>query len=233
MVGWINFILLSLSDSLIVIRLSSVLTTLIIALTIVDILKRLNKENQDSPWLIGAIFLALPMNLLFDIVTTDIPVAFFMFLAGYAYLRSELSESKEEAVLFILFSGVFIGLGILSKYFIFLPFLTILFLLLMKKKYSYVLIFILGISPFLVFHVYSNYQNCWTNFLFNFWHRHERSNFSLEWPFLYILSCLYIFTPWIVWIIFKDLKYHFTSHKNLYLLFLIPIGIFGLISLFL
>jgi len=232
MVGWINYFLITIFHNLAFIRISSVVFTLLISLGIVDVLRRIDDQNQNTAWLIGAIFLVVPMNLLFDIVTTDVPVAFFMFGAGYFYLRFELSKNESLANFYIILSGISIGFGILSKYLIALLLIAIFILLLKNRRYKQAIIFVMSFMPFLLFHIYANSQYCWTNFLFNFWYRHERSELNGEWPSIYVVTCLYVFTPWIVYKSYQNIKSNYKQRESLFLLMLIPLGLFGVISVF-
>ena len=84
MVGWLIAALRALGgDHPLVLRSATLLVTSVIALGVVDLLRRfLPEEREASAWLAGAVYLAMPWSWLFVLVTTDTPLIFFMALSA-------------------------------------------------------------------------------------------------------------------------------------------------------
>ncbi|MBT9467068.1 MAG: glycosyltransferase family 39 protein, partial [Hydrogenophaga sp.] len=81
MVGWLLAVLRQISDHPLVLRSFTLIVTSLIALGIVDALRRLlPDERESSAWLAGAVYLAMPWSWMFVLVTTDTPLIFFMAL---------------------------------------------------------------------------------------------------------------------------------------------------------
>ncbi|MDO8888639.1 MAG: hypothetical protein Q7V16_08650, partial [Hydrogenophaga sp.] len=72
MVGWLLAALRQVSEHPLVLRSFTLIVTSVIALGIVDALRRwLPDERESSAWLAGAVYLAMPWSWLFVLVTTD------------------------------------------------------------------------------------------------------------------------------------------------------------------
>lgn len=195
MIGWVLFLFASISKSLASIRFLAILTPLLIAFTCFSCFKSYSREKS---FLIALLIALSPFNLLNLIITNDTSLLLFSFLSVMVFLYSLEKTSFMAAII----AGLLFGLAFLSKYlsvvFAFGLFAAVFFVSYRKK---YVLLFTaaLATTPFILFNLYANYQNCWTNIIFNF-NRvgHSGINvpaslFSLFASFAYLLTPTFIF----------------------------------------
>jgi 4-amino-4-deoxy-L-arabinose transferase-like glycosyltransferase len=153
------------------------------------------------------IFLALPVTQLgFSITTTDAPNTLFWLLASYAAL---LALERGETRYFV-YTGLCVGLGLLSKYTsVLLPVALFLFVLWRQPRT------LLGYRPWLavvvgmvVFSpaVYWNYQQEWAGFIFRYqFGSGDSSEISLEAIGNYIGGVLVLMTPVFFYAFFESL----------------------------
>ncbi len=234
MIGWWLSVLMVLGDARGVIRALTVLTTHVLALGIVDLLRRYDPDPA-KPWLGGSIYLLLPWTWLFFLVTTDTPVILFMALAAWCFLQG---LSKDHIGWFWA-AGLALGLAFLSKYFAVLLGLGFATAVLLDGRQRIFRLLALA-TPGLLCAAYNlgfNASHGWPNIMFNLYARHETSGWNLQSPLTYLFMMGYLLTPWLVWWAARsNHPLHppvGTVFKNQWALWLwcVPLAIFGLISL--
>ena len=200
MIGWWLAALLMLGDHPFVLRAATILVTSLIALGLVDVLRRyLPESRQAVAWWAGAFYLVLPWSWLFVLVTTDTPLILFMALATWAFLRA---EAARHAGVWYALAGALVGLAFLSKYFAAL--LGIAFgvhvLFWRRERWWAIPWMFLWALPSIGLNLWFNAWHGWPNIMFNFVNRHERVD-GFQWQTLLIFTLMmaYLFTPWLVW----------------------------------
>lgn len=233
MIGWILYLLLPLGDSELILRIPPILSTTLIGIGIYLLLKDYDTVKAT---LIGILFLASPLNILNVFVTTDTPLILFSFVSAAFLFRATM----DKRLIYFFFSGLFLGLAFLSKYFAILLGLSYLVYFLLsdkekKKTFGFLILFTSSI-PFVFINLYWNYTHCWTNLLFNLIHRHQKENLSLI-KFLGFLAIqIYLITPPIVFYLVKHRGELLQKIKNsnfyfFLFIFIVPLGIFTLLSM--
>lgn len=246
MIAWMLAGLVAISDSVFFLRLPTVLLSLFVALGIWDLIRRLNPEASQQATLVACLFVVLPINWFGVPVTNDTPLIALYFLSVYFFIRAEFllgqEGSSRSKIRYLLFSasGLFLGLAFFSKYLAALGGLAFTAALLRPGSWggrglghALLAIFIIGFaaSPFIGLNLYYNYTNCWNNILFNLINRNEGSGFNSQGIFTYVLTLLYLFTPWVSWRLWKA-RQDLTAFKGLVLLAFTPFLIFLLLASF-
>ena len=202
MVGWWLAGLSLISNQIWVARLAPVLLTVVIALGIVDILRRmLPDQNQATAWWLGAIYLVMPWSWMLVLVTTDTPLIFFMCLSVWLFLRAETRDQSAALWSWYAFSGLALGLAFLSKYFAVLMGLAYaVYILGWRRQRWWALVWIiLAAMPSVALHLYFNAYHGWQNVMFNLFNRHEEANWNIQTTVVYVLMMVYLFTPWLLY----------------------------------
>ena len=200
MVGWLLALLRQVSEHPLALRSFTLLVTSLIALGVVDLLRRFLPEDREaSAWLAGAVYLAMPWSWMFVLVTTDTPLIFFMALSAWAYLRADASAGRGTG--WYALAGLFLGLAFLSKYFAALlgfAYAAHCFGWRRERWWAPFLIFALAL-PSITLNVAFNATHGWTNVMFNVFNRNEGSAWSIKTFAVYIGMALYLLTPWLLW----------------------------------
>jgi len=205
MIGWWLSVLNMLGYQPIALRLMTALFANIVAILIVDMISRVLPKSQKSvAWWMASIYLVMPFSWVFVLVTTDTPLILFMALTVWSLVRAEISEDK-SAVYFYVFSGFFLGLAFLSKYFAALLGIAFSFYILFSRRDRWWSLLLLSATalPFVFLNLVFNAYNGWPNILFNFINRHDQTQWQVESLFFYCLIFCYLFTPWLIWRGFK------------------------------
>jgi hypothetical protein len=199
MVGWLLALLRQVSEHPLALRSFTLLVTSLIALGVVDLLRRLLPEDREaSAWLAGAVYLAMPWSWMFVLVTTDTPVLFFMALSAWCYLRADVSERGTG---WYALAGLFLGLAFLSKYFAaLLGFAYALHCFGWRRArwWAPFLIFLLAL-PSIAVNIGFNATHGWTNVMFNLFNRNEGKPWSFQTFGTYLAMAVYLLTPWLLW----------------------------------
>lgn len=230
MVGWMLTLLSGLSSHPLVLRLVSVLLWSLIALGLVDLLKRLQPGQDERAWLLGAAFLVLPFAWALNLVTNDTVLILFVFVSAYCYLRGSLDGGARWYVA----AGVALGLGLLSKYFAGLLAIAYFVHFVVAERHwrglRNLLIVALAALPFAAINVGYNATHCWNNVMFNLYNRNESASFSLRTVGLYLVMMVYLITPWVAW---RLLRARPAGPREVVvaLLFVVPLALFLLLSL--
>jgi len=232
MVGWLLWLMLRFGDAEWVLRLPAVLVSLIVGYGIWRVLR---DDNREKAYLAALLYLLAPTSLLNVIITTDTGLILFSFLSAALLWRAERSGATRDFV----WSGVFLGLAILSKYFSALLILAYLAYWWLTPRSTgrtrkFLLLFAAAL-PFLALNLYWNYGHCWANIMFNVFNRHERAGFSRSRPLMYLALHLYLMTPVLVWFLYRQRQRALETMRTqqgklLALLFLVPMAVFGLLS---
>lgn len=226
MVGWLLYLLNSISSHPLSLRLVTVFMWSGIALGMVDLMRRLAPTQATTPYWLGSLFLALPFTWSINLVTTDTPLILFMFASGYCFVRATLSERKTWYAA----SGVFLGLALLSKYFAgLLAMAYFVYLVRTPKHRPSLIILALCSLPLSVINVAYNASHCWNNVIFNLVNRHEGAHWSLGTVALYLVMMVYLLTPWISLKLARSYR-ALWQHGALVALFAIPFTLFLLLS---
>ena len=230
MIGWLMTALMSVSSHPLVLRIVTVLLWCLIALGMIDLMKRLAPGEEAKAWLLGAVFLTMPFTWALNVVTNDTPLILFVFFSAYCYLRAAL----DERLGWYLLAGAWLGLALLSKYFAGLLAVAyfIHFLLAARTWHGFrnLLLVALAALPFAAIHIAYNATNCWNNIMFNFYNRNESAQFSLLTVVLYLLMMVYLLTPWVTLRLRRAWPRDKTELTAL-LLFAVPFFLFLLLSL--
>lgn len=200
MIGWWLAALRLFGEHPFVLRFATLLVTSVIALGLVDVLRRYLPDGREAvAWWAGAVYLAMPWSWLFVLVTTDTPLVFFMALSAWAFLRA---EAASRSAWWYALAGVFVGLAFLSKYFAALLGLAYaVHVLLWRRERWWALpwMFLFAL-PSIALNLGFNATHGWPNILFNFINRH-RNHSGWQWKTLavYLVMMAYLFTPWLLW----------------------------------
>ncbi|WP_076593086.1 ArnT family glycosyltransferase [Herminiimonas arsenitoxidans] len=227
MVGWLLFVLNSFSDHPLSLRFFTVLMWSLIALGMVDLLRRISPYQEGAAYWLGTLFLLLPFTLLLNIVTTDTPLIFFMFLSGYCFIRGNLSGKT----LWYVATGIFLGCALLSKYFAGLLAIAY-FVYLCRSRRGWVNLIIIALcsAPLFAITVVFNAHNCWSNVMFNMINRNENAEWSLYTVGQYLLMMVYLITPWIFIKLLRSAGM-MAQRGAIVVLFLVPFALFLLLSM--
>lgn len=232
MTGWVVYWLSLLGRHIFFSRLFSVAAGLLVAGGIYWVVKNYFQDRLRAR-LIALAFLVSPLHMLLVLVATDTPLFLFAFVSAVFFFAG---FRRNSAGLMII-SGVFLGLAVLSKYFSGLLLVSYGICLLSRptwKRFKQSFAVVGGALPFVLLHLYWNYNSCWTNLLFNVFSRNKEISFSPAGFFSFLGFQLYLATPWMLYYLVKNgkaLKEGVRRDANLFaFFFLIPLSLFGLIS---
>ena len=227
MIGWWIYLLNSISSSTLSVRFFTVLLWSLIALGMVDLLRRMLSTSQEAAaWWLGSMFLLLPFTLLLNLVTTDTPLIFFMFLSGYCFVRGVLADKRWWFVP----TGLFLGMALLSKYFAGLLAIAYFIYFFRSWRGWINLIIIAAFSaPLFAITIVFNAYHCWTNVMFNLVNRNEGAQWSWETIAQYVAMMVYLITPWVLWRVMRSGRL-LIQHGVLVTLFVVPFAIFLFMS---
>lgn len=233
MVGWILMLLLKLSRAEWVLRLPVIVLPALVALAM---LQYLRPTDESKAYVAALAFLLLPVNVWNVLITTDTPLVLFSVLSVLCFAAALRRESQ----MLYAAAGALLGLAFLSKYFAVLLGLAYLAFVLTqpagRRSWRGLVTLVASVLPFAALNAWWNYNHCWANLLFNVYNRHDSAGWSLRTPALYLLSLLYMLSPVAL--------YHFwngsavlrqklaePSTRFFMLAWVVPLGVFGLLSL--
>jgi len=221
MIGWLLHLLLYVGDSVLLLRLLPIVFSTAVGVGLYVLLK---PYDERKAYLVFLLFMVSPMNTMFILVAPDDPLLLFSFLSVFFLFRAETKGSY----IYYFLSGVFWGLAFLSKYFAVLLALSYLvyFLSVRKKtensklktqssklflplclarsRIKGILLFVLGVTPFVAQNAIWNYQNGWPNIMHN-WFNRFGSTLNPAVNLLCLgLSLLYLMTPPVVYFLVKN-----------------------------
>jgi hypothetical protein len=232
MVGWFLHLMLYLGSSEVVLRLPSILTSILIGIGIFRLLKPLDESRAA---LVAMLYLVSPINILNVLVTTDTPLILFAFFS----MASLYKALQQDKLAWYTLSGIFFGLAFLSKYFAVLLGLSYLAYFIFsgknrQKTGGFILLYLASL-PFALVNIYWNYTHCWDNILFNLYARNEGAQFSIATAAEFIGVQLYLITPPLVWFIYKHRDAFLQNIKRdqfriFLFVFVVPMAFFTLLS---
>ena len=201
MVGWLNWLMLHISDAEWVLRLPVVLFTSFIGYGLYRMLRDWDAEK--AAWA-AVLFWVSPINLLGVLITTDAGLIFFSFLCVWWLSRAMQSGKTKHFI----WAGLAFGLAFLSKYFVALLGIAILLYWVStpqaRANSRGFVWFCLATLPAMALNVYWNYGHCWANIMFNVYNRHENAGFAWHKPLYYVALQLYLLTPLAAWFLFQQ-----------------------------
>ena len=232
-VGWILATLLTVSDATWWLRFPSTLLPIFLSYGIYHILKQ---QQSKVAIIVALTFLVAPVNVINVLITTDTPLILFSFISVWFFYQAIVSSKQNEKSykLFVL-AGLFLGLAFLSKYFaVLLGFTYGMYVLLFqrnKRGFTGLIIIILMALPFVFYNIWWNYNNCWSNILFNLYNRTSGESDSLGNLYKYAGMLVYLFSPVLLYFLIKNIKEYRSinrdTHKHLYLwIAIIPLSLF-------
>ncbi|MEY3200814.1 MAG: hypothetical protein RIR70_364 [Pseudomonadota bacterium] len=195
MVGWWLAALQAVSHDTLWLRLPSVILPAVMALSV---WRFLQPYGQDVSRTAAVLVLLAPANVWNVAITTDTPLVFFSFFSALCFLRAV----RDDAPLWYLACGAFLGGAFLSKYFSVLlgvAFAVALFWRGSAAKRLGLCLIVLAAAPAVVLNVWWNMGHCWANIMFNVFNRHGDAGWSWKTPLLYAATVLYLLTPPVVW----------------------------------
>lgn len=227
MAGWWLWALQGVSSHPLVLRLPAILLWIVVGFGMMDLLRRLQPEATDKPWLMGCLFLVLPFTWSLNLITTDTPLILFLFFSGYAFIRGEQSGQLR----WMAASGVLLGLALFSKYFAgLLAIAYAVYLLPRRGGLPRLLVVALCALPFMLVNLAWNSTHCWNNILFNLMNRNTGSQFSIEHVAVYVVMLVYLVTPWTGWALLRAGGWR--AHWTLVMMFAVPFALFLLLSFY-
>ncbi|MGC4367174.1 ArnT family glycosyltransferase [Hydrogenophaga sp. R2] len=235
MVGWLIALLRLGGDSPLVLRSVTLLVTSLIALGIVDVLRRyLPASRESSAWLAGAVYLVLPWSWMFVLVTTDTPLILFMALSVWTYFRADAATTHSAR--WYLLCGVLLGLAFLSKYFAaLLGFAYAAHAWGWRRERAWApFVVFAGALPGIALNIGFNAFHGWSNVMFNVFNRNEGSSGSWRTVATYLGMAAYLLTPWLLWQGLRARRADGVSPRVLKVaavLWMFPLALFLLVSL--
>jgi len=227
MVGWLLYLLNGVSHHPLSLRFFSVLLWSLIALGLIDLIRRIDATREEEAYRLGSLFLLMPFSWALNVVTTDTPLIFFVFLSGYCFVRGTLSDKTAWFVA----TGVFLGLGLLSKYFAGLLAIAYFIYLCRTPRNWMRLVIIAACSlPFFAVNMVFNADHCWTNIMFNLINRNEKAHWSALTVVEYLAMMVYLITPWVSWRLVRSPQ-ALLRHGAIAVLFVAPFALFLLLSM--
>ena len=235
MVGWLIAVMrATLGDSLWAIRLPAVLLPLLLGAFLAWALAPLDRVR--AAWAVLFFWLA-PINWLNVLITTDTPLMAWSVLSVALLLRADRrAQMDSTAWLQYALAGVFLGLAFLSKYFSVVLGLTYLvyFALYRRERWPALLLLVLCALPGPAINLTYNMSHGWSNIMFNLYNRNEDAAFAWNKPLLYAAMLLYLATPVIAWLAWKqrsELAVAAREQRLLACVVLVPLLFFALLSL--
>lgn len=205
MVGWlIGLMRALLGDAAWAIRLPIVLLPLALGAMLWWALAPLSRER--AAWGVLLFWLA-PLNWLNTLITTDTPLIFWSVLSAAMLLRAEQRAQMDgRAWLLYALSGLFLGCAFLSKYFSVVLGLSYLvyFAAFRRERWRAFALLVLCALPGPAINIAWNMSHGWPNIMFNVYNRNQDAAFELRKPLLYLGMLLYLITPMLAWVGWKQ-----------------------------
>lgn len=233
MICWIVFLFSKLGAHIFFCRLFPIVCSIVVSLGLLVYVKRVYGDEEKAKQ-VSLLFLIAPLNILFVPIASDSALGLFVFLSGILFCHGLYFEKQFH----IFIAGIFLGLAVLSKYFSGLLLIAMIVALMRypqkRTAVRYLLALLAGAIPFVLVHLYWNYNSCWTNIMFNVINRNTDVSPDYIRFVKFIGFQLYLAMPWCLYFIIKQLpsiRNDLQNRSNYFSwLYVIPIAIFGLIS---
>lgn len=234
MVGWlIGLMRWLLGDATWAIRLPVVLLPLALGALLWWALAPLNRER--ATWAVLLFWLA-PLNWVNTLITTDTPLIFWSVLSVALLLRAEQRAQLDgRAWALYALSGLFLGCAFLSKYFSVVLGLGYLvyFAAFRRERWRGFALLVLCALPGPALNIAWNMGHGWPNIMFNVINRNQDAAFAWNKPLLYVGMLLYLVTPVVAWLGWKQrsaLASVWRQQRLLGTLVVVPLLFFALLS---
>ncbi len=223
--------LLAFSDADWVARLPATLAPALVALALHAALRRWWGCERGTADLAAVAVLLLPMNVWNVLVTTDTPLVLLSAGSLLAFARA----AQLGAARWFLAAGVLLGLAFLSKYLAVMLGLAYLAWAAAARRWGAFALVFAGALPFALLNLWSNYNACWSNLMFNAVVRHQDDGgWSLATPALYAAALAYCAAPlfWHAWRGRAELARTWSrpAERALLLAWLVPLAVFAALS---
>ncbi len=232
MAAWFLYPFLLLGKSEWIVRLPAILSSALVGAGIYFLLRGKDAARAGA---VALLYLVSPLHVLFVPYTSDTPLFLFSFLSGFFFYRAV----REEKALWYVLSGAFLGLSFLSKYLsVLLGVSYVLYFLSARRdrrRLPGAVLLFLSAAPFVAQNVFWNYTHSWANVLFNLVNRNVGERFALSTVALHALTQLYLVTPPLLYLLYRERKGMVERMKESPLrvfavLFLVPMAIFTALS---
>ena len=235
MAGWVIAAMLKLfGDSTLAMRIPALLLPTALGAALWWGFSGLDREK--TAWAI-VLFWLTPINWLNALITTDTPLIFWSVLSVCALARAEQRAQRDRVTdgLHAL-SGLCLGLAFLSKYFAVVLGLAYLvyFVAFRRERWIGFALLVLAALPGPLINVWWNMGHGWANIMFNVYNRNQGEVFEWNKPALYLLTWVYLLTPGLVWLGWKQRQAIATGvrqNKLLATLIAVPFVFFALIAM--
>lgn len=208
MVGWWLTGLLAVSRAEWVLRLPSTLLPLLLAWGGWWLVRPFGFERAR---LAAVLILLLPVNVWNVLITTDTPVILFSQLSILAYVAALRCGGHFGALFWQVVAGALLGLAFLGKYFAALLgiayFVHVFLVRRDDRRWVGFLALFIAALPAPIYNLWWNSGHCWVNVLFNFVNRHGGSGVTWVNPALYLVSLLYLATPWLLLALWRERRW--------------------------
>jgi 4-amino-4-deoxy-L-arabinose transferase-like glycosyltransferase len=233
MVGWMLWLLQQVSHDIGWLRFPSILLTTFIGWLIYRIVAM---KNEEMGLLAASLYVIMPVNLYGVLISTDTTLVLWMFLSVFTFY---LAVEREQRAWFVL-SGLFLGMAVLSKYFVaLLGFSYLVYFLIFNRNkkglVDLIIVYVMAL-PAVILNLAWNYDHCWGNYMFNFVNRHDRSTGLSFYTFVgYILMWMYLLVPPLFYYLLKKRKDLFqlkdSSERVFLVTFFVPVTLFFALSI--
>lgn len=205
LVGWWLTGALSLSRAEWVLRLPALLLPLLLAGAVWALVRVYGVERARCA---ACLVLLAPANVWNVLITTDTPVILFTMCSALAYVVAERQRKRSASLVWHACAGALLGLAFLGKYFAALLGIAYLVHTLCARRDAHrwwgFVALLLAALPAPAYNLWWNSEHCWVNILFNFLNRHEDAGLSWRTPVLYLVSLVYLATPWLLFALWRN-----------------------------
>ena len=226
MVGWWLTALLAVSRAEWFLRLPATLLPLVLAWGAWMMARPSGVERaRVAAWLV----LMQPVNVWNVLITTDTPVILFSMLSMLAYFAAlRCAGQPRRSLLWHVAAGALLGVAYLVH---------VLFARRDAARWPGFALLLVASLPAPIYNLWWNSGHCWVNILFNFLNRNAEAGLSFTNPALFVVSLLYLATPWLL---FELMRRHKQVREAVrengeantaFWLLLVPIALFALMSL--
>ena len=192
MIGWWLAPILMLGKSAFLVRLPAVLVTLTVGWGLYFALR--HRDPERAAW-VAILFLVSPLNVLYVVITTDVPLLFFSFWSVVLFLRA-LREGAWRAWAG---AGLLLGAAFLSKYFAVLLGLAYLVVLAViarsRRRVLGGLLLILAALPAGILDLWWNFEHSWLHVNSNLFYRNGGAGLNPITPLLFLATALWFLLP--------------------------------------
>lgn len=212
-VGWVLALMAMVADDLVWYRSFAFISAAIIGVLLYRLVmldtnhqraqhNQIEKQKNLAIWVALAFFIS-PLSLMFVVTANDTVLVLFSMLGVYFFAKNLQHHQWSDAF----WTGVFLGLAFLSKYFA--AFMLLGLLAFSLKNWAQIHKPQFGLMLALVLiaiaeNLYFNATHCWNNILFNFFSRTKEAEFEPANLFNFLLMIAVMLSPFGLWQWFKN-----------------------------